>query len=97
MTQPAAWTPDFSRAPQSAHEMWQRVVSSKSVAAVLALNLDPQQDAQLAAQLGAATSKSAAALAAEDLTPEEDAALARLMPEFIAVARALANAVRPGS
>jgi hypothetical protein len=85
MTQPP-WTPDFSRAPQSAHEMWQRVVSSKSVAAVLALNLDPQQDAQLAAQLGGQPGhqgKSAAILAAADLTDQEDEIIAGLLDPVI--------------
>jgi hypothetical protein len=89
MTQPP-WTPDFSRAPQSAHELWQRVVSSKSVAAVLALNLDPQQDAQLAAQLGGATSKSAAALAAENLSPAEDEFTAMFVADFAKLGRLLA-------
>lgn len=96
MTQPP-WTPDFSRAPQSAHAMWQTITSSKAIAAIVAMNLSPADDAALAAQLGGAKSKSAAALAAEQFTPEEDELAARCMPEYAAVIRTLANAVRPGS
>lgn len=94
MTQPP-WTPDFSRAPQSAHELWQRVVSSKSIAAVLALDLSPAEDEALAGQLGAHTTagKCAAIVAAAALDDGQDDVLAVLLPDFIVAARALHAAV----
>jgi predicted protein tyrosine phosphatase len=89
MTQPP-WSPDFSRAPESAHELWRRITTSPAIAAVIALNLDPQQDEALAAQLGGVQSKLNAAIEAENLSDAEQDVFASFMPELARMARAIA-------
>ena len=81
--------PDYSRMSASAGQMWRTITSSAAIERIVEMNLTPEQDAQLAAQLGGATSKSAAALAAVQLTPEQDEFMARFMPDFANIARAV--------
>ena len=47
MSQP--WSPDFSRAPRSARQAWDAITSSRSVAAIIAADLTPEDDQILAA------------------------------------------------
>jgi hypothetical protein len=91
MTQPSTWPSlDFSRLPTSAHEFWQRLVSSQTIQRVLELNLTPEQDAHLAAQLGGAAGKSASIIAAAGLDDGQDQALAAMLGPVIDVAKRVA-------
>ena len=42
------WTPDFTRAPDSARQAWRAITASKSVAAIIAAELSDDQDAIVA-------------------------------------------------
>jgi hypothetical protein len=88
--------PDFSRWPASAGQIWRTITSSKAIERIVELNLTPEQDAQLAGQLGAHTTagKCAAIIAAAALDDSQDDALAVLLPDFIAAARHVAAACR---
>jgi len=46
MSQP--WSPDFSRAPRSARQAWDAITSSRSVAAIIAADLTPEDDTIMA-------------------------------------------------
>jgi len=86
--------PDFSRMDASATTLWRKLTSSKAIEAIVAMDLTPEQDAQLAAQLGhtANASRTAAVLDSLDLDDISDSALASLLPALDAAIRSVRTA-----